>query len=181
MDEVPLHPDTASAVLEIVGASGTEADFEVCLARFREATTPQEEGRYRDALATFDDPVLAARTFALATGAFRTQDAPYLIRFMLTNRANGPATWARVTEAWDDLVSRFPSNSLPRMLDGVRMLLPVADEVRSFVESHPLPAGGRTVEQILERLDANVAFGRREGPGLAGTLRSALDLADAPT
>jgi hypothetical protein len=34
------------------------------------------------------------------------------------------------------------------------------------VTSHPLAAGGKTVEQILERLDVNVAFGQRVGSGL---------------
>jgi hypothetical protein len=38
--------------------------------------------------------------------------------------------------------------------------------VAAFVQSHPLPAGGKTVEQILERLDVNVAFGQRIGTGL---------------
>ena len=46
----------------------------------------------------------------------------------------------------------------------------------AFIEAHPLAAGGRTVEQILERLAVSVAFGRREGPGLGETLRSVLDL-----
>jgi hypothetical protein len=76
-------------------------------------------------------------------------------------------------------VARFPSNILPRMLDGVRGLCnppSLAEEVTGFVTAHPLPAGGRTVEQILERLGVNVVFGEREGPDLAATLRSSLAL-----
>ncbi len=46
----------------------------------------------------------------------------------------------------------------------------------AFVKAHPLPAGGKTVEQILERLAVNVAFGQREGAGLAATLTDALGL-----
>jgi hypothetical protein len=42
--------------------------------------------------------------------------------------------------------------------------------VAAFVQSHPLPAGGKTVEQILERLHVNVAFGQRIGSGLAQML-----------
>jgi len=48
--------------------------------------------------------------------------------------------------------------------------------VTAFVEAHPLPAGGKTVEQILERLAVNVAFGEREGPGLGTALTEALGL-----
>jgi hypothetical protein len=74
-------------------------------------------------------------------------------------------------------VAKFPSNILPRMLDGVRGLCTppeLADQVTRFVEAHPLPAGGKTVEQILERLAVNVAFGVREGGTLAATMTEAL-------
>jgi predicted signal transduction protein with EAL and GGDEF domain len=85
----------------------------------------------------------------------------------------GPATWERITTDWDSLVDRFPANILPRMLDGVRTLCRTPEQaaaVAAFVTSHPLPAGGKTVEQILERLDVNVAFGQRVGTGLAEIL-----------
>jgi len=97
----------------------------------------------------------------------------------VANRVTGPAAWQRVTEEWDTLVDKFPSNILPRMLDGVRGLCDppaLADRVTRFVEAHPLPAGGKTVEQILERLAVNVAFGERNGAGLATTLVEALGL-----
>ena len=48
--------------------------------------------------------------------------------------------------------------------------------VTAFIEAHPLPSGGKTVEQILERLAVNVAFGQREAAGLAGGLTGSLDL-----
>ena len=109
----------------------------------------------------------------------RSQDAPFLIRLLLWNREAGPATWRRVTEAWDQFPAKFPTSTLPRMLDGARGLCTtpeLAAEVTSFIESHPLAAGGRTVEQIVERLAMHVAFARREGPGLAGVLADALGL-----
>jgi hypothetical protein len=77
------------------------------------------------------------------------------------------------------LVAAFPSNILPRMLDGTRTLCnppELAERVTAFVEAHPLPAGGKTVEQILERLAVSVAFGQREGPGLVATLTELLEL-----
>jgi hypothetical protein len=52
----------------------------------------------------------------------------------------------------------------------------LAERVTAFVESHPLPAGGKTVEQILERLAVSVAFGQREGGRLAATLTELVEL-----
>jgi puromycin-sensitive aminopeptidase len=175
----PLHGDIAPAVLDIVAATGGVDEYEAYLAHYRNPSTPQEENRYLDALAGFGDAALAARTFELAMTTVRSQDAPFLIRLLLVNREAGPATWGRIVEAWDEFPKKFPSNTLPRMLDGVRALCSppeLATGVTEFIESHPLAAGGRTVEQILERLAMSVAFGRREGTTLAATLTEVLGL-----
>ncbi|MGA7419337.1 MAG: ERAP1-like C-terminal domain-containing protein, partial [Acidimicrobiales bacterium] len=168
-----LHPDTESAVLEIVATTGGPAEFEAYLERYRKPANPQEENRYLYALTAFDQPELAQRTYDLAISEVRTQNAPFVLQLLVANRLTGPASWERITADWDSLVDRFPANILPRMLDGVRTLCRTpeqAEAVAAFVTSHPLPAGGKTVEQILERLDVNVAFGQRVGPGLAKLL-----------
>ena len=174
-----LHGDTASAVLDIVAADGAVDEYEACLATYRAAATPQEENRYLDALASFGAADLAARTFDLAMTEVRSQDAPFLIRLLLANRETGPATWERIVAAWDEFPKKFPSNTLPRMLDGIRALCSppeLAADITAFVRAHPLAAGGRTVDQILERLAMSVAFGQREGVGLAATLTEVLGL-----
>jgi puromycin-sensitive aminopeptidase len=178
-DGTPLHPDTESAILDIVATNGGESEYELYLARYRTPSTPQEEIRYLYALASFSDPDLAQRTFDLALSEVRTQNAPFVLQSLVANRITGPAVWERITEEWDRLVAAFPSNILPRMLDGTRTLCnppELADRVTAFVEAHPLPAGGKTVEQILERLAVSVAFGQREGSGLAATLTELLEL-----
>jgi aminopeptidase N len=181
-DTTALHPDTESALLDIVAAGGGEAEFEAFLARYRAPSNPQEENRYLYALASFPEVDLAMRAFDLALGEVRTQNAPFVLQLLVANRAVGPASWHRITEEWDRLVAKFPSNILPRMLDGVRALCAppeLAAEATAFVQAHPLPTGGRTVDQILERLAVNVAFGVREGPGLAAVLTDSLGLAPA--
>jgi puromycin-sensitive aminopeptidase len=172
-----LTGDTASAIVGIVAYHGGADEYGEMLARYRAPATPQEENRYLDALAAFRPPDLSARTYDLAMTEVRSQDAPFLIRLLLWNRDSGPATWARVVADWDTFPQKFPSSTLKRMLDGVRGLgarPELAAEVAAFIRSHPLPAGGRTVDQILERLDINVAFGTREGPGLASALADTL-------
>ncbi len=153
-------------MLDIVGSRGGEPEFDAFLARYRSPANPQEENRYLYALASFNQIDLAMRTFDLAMTEVRTQNAPFVLQLLVANRTTGPTVWHRITEEWDELVAKFPSNILPRMLDGIRGLCnppELAEQVTAFVESHPLPTGGRTVEQILERLAVNVTFGQREG------------------
>jgi puromycin-sensitive aminopeptidase len=159
--EIALDPDLASAILAAVAASGGPEEFEDFLEHHRHPTTPQEEMRYLYALAGFTDPVLVARAFELARTEVRTQNAPFLIHLLLTNRDGGAATWARVRDSWPELVERIPSNILPRMVAGVASLCRdprLADDVSAFVRAHPVPIGQRTVDQALERLGINVSF-----------------------
>ena len=175
----PLDPNSESAILEVVANQGGVEVYEAILAHYRKPANPQEENRYLYALTSFTDPELAIRTFDMALTEVRTQNAPFVIQMLLANRAVGAETWSRVRNAWDEIVARFPSNIVPRMLDGVRVLCKppsLAEEVTAFLQAHPLAAGGRTVEQTLERLAVNVTLGEREGPRLATTINEVLSV-----
>ncbi len=99
----------------------------------------------------------------------RSQDAPFVLRRALINRERGPDAWAFLREHWDDVGERLPSNSIARLLEGVRWLSDpeVAADVAGFLEAHPVPQGARTIAQHLGRLAVNVALRDREASRLA--------------
>jgi puromycin-sensitive aminopeptidase len=172
-----LDPDLASTIVTVTASAGGAAEFDVFLGRFRHPATPQDESRYLYSLTAFPDPALAGRVFELARTEVRTQNAPFVVQQMLASRDHGPATWGRVRDAWDELVAKFPANILPRMLDGVRLLCrdhALADDVRAFVRTHPVPSGQRTVDQTIERLGVNEAFVARVG-AVTAHLTAAID------
>ena len=105
-------------------------------------------------------------------GEVRTQDAPYLLAGCMANRENGPQAWAFVRDNWDAINEAFPSNSIVRMLSGVRALSKpeLAEEVLSFFEEHKVPQGALSLAQHLERLRINVALRERESERLAAAL-----------
>ena len=106
------------------------------------------------------------------TDAVRTQNAPYLIRRALGNRNHGPRAWAFVQAHWDTINERFPSNSIVRLLEGIRTLADpaVADTVFAFFAEHEVPQGDKTLAQHLERLEVNVALRARESDRLSSHL-----------
>ena len=123
-----------------------------------------------------------ARTLELSRSEVRTQNAPFLIQVLLSNRSGGPQAWAFVKERWEELLARLPDNTIPRMVDGVSALwrpAELAADVRAFFAGHPLRSGQRTLQQTLERLDVNEAFGAREGPGLGALLARAREAGPA--
>jgi puromycin-sensitive aminopeptidase len=165
-----VDPSLTAAAVSVLAAVGGSADFDEFVARSRQAPTPQEELRFLSALADFASAELMDRVLAMVlTDAVRTQNAPYLLRRCLVNRDHGARAWQFVVDHWDEINERFPSNSIVRLLEGVRALSKpeVADEVFGFFESHEVPQGDKTLAQHLEGLEVAVALRRREGPRLA--------------
>ena len=175
LDAGALAPDPAlvAASVNVVAAWGTAADFDDFVARMKAAATPQEEQRYLGALADFPDPELVRRLLAMSiTDEVRTQNAPLLLRRALTNRDHGALAWFFVADEWDTINARFPSNSIARLLEGIRSLSApsVAPEVFVFFEDHEVPQGDKILAQHLERLEVNVALRAREAEALADEL-----------
>jgi len=174
----PLEPDIAQALLNVAADQGDEADFDAFWERSRHASTPQEELRYLWALAAFRSPALVRRACELALSEVRTQNGPFLLQLLLQSFEGGPTAWAFVRDHFSEMLERFPTSAVPRMLEGLSALCrPGTDlesEIREFFEAHPLRHGSRALTQTLERLSVNVAFAKAVGPELAGDLATAL-------
>jgi puromycin-sensitive aminopeptidase len=172
-DRSVLDADLVTAVVTVVAFAGGEAEYDTMLEQFRRATTPQDEIRYLYALAAPEAPALLARTLEMCLSSeVRTQDAPYLLATILASRAGHRPAWNFMTGRWDDLVARFPRNSIPRMLEAVAAIADaeLAPAIHQFLDAHPVPQGERQLAQARERLDINVAFGQRIAPNLATEL-----------
>jgi puromycin-sensitive aminopeptidase len=173
-----LDKDLEGSVLAVLADQRRPGDYDTFYSRYRSASTPQEEQRYLSALSGFPDIELGTHTFDLALGDVRTQDAPYLIMGLLTNRVAGPTAFESLTDHWDEALERFPANSHARMLQGVRTMCGdtgFARRITEFLAAHPLASGQRSVDQAVERLWINVGFVERERGGLREVLRRVTD------
>jgi aminopeptidase N len=171
-DVTAVDPDVAAAAVNVVAHAGAEAEFAEYLRRWREAATPQEEQRYLYALAGFEDPVLVGRTLELTLDEVRPQNAPFLVSYLLANRVGGGQAWAFLEARWEEVLGRFPEPLFDRMLDGIvtHNTPEAAARIRAFLAAHPVPGRAKQVEQLLERLDVNVAFrARAQGSGSSGS------------
>jgi puromycin-sensitive aminopeptidase len=175
----PLVPGTARTVLAVSMHFGDETTFDVMLDGYRRAVTPQDEQRRLRALAAVPTGELAARVHEMCLTEIRSQDAPYVLAQMMYNTAITRPTWEFIMSRWDDMLARFPRNSLSRMMHGVVNLdiveedgsAPLADEAARFVAAHPVEGQQKLVDQSVEILDVNVAFIRRERHRLGQLLR----------
>jgi puromycin-sensitive aminopeptidase len=144
---------------------GDEALHERLVERFRVSDNPQDRERLLLAFSRFREPACLQRTLDMAlSGAVRTQDAPYLLRETLTNRDNAAAAFAFITERWPEITERFPANSIPRLVSGIRAVRDrtLAERAAAFLAEHPVPQGARQIRQHTERMWVTVALAERE-------------------
>ena len=152
------------ALVSIVAHTGGADDYEKFHAKFKNASTPQEETRYLFALASFRQNDLVDHTLQMTiNGEVRTQNAPYLMRSLLLNKEAREEAWSFLKAHWEDMVRQYPDNSIPRMCDGIIGLVTVDLErdVRDFFARHPVKQGAKQMEQHLERLRIAVACKER--------------------
>ena len=153
-----------SAAVRIVASNGTESDFAMFRSGFESADTPQDEVRNLYALPAFPGAEQIDTVVSMALdGSIRTQNAPFVLAQALMSRDHGPAVWARISESWDAINEQFPSNTIVRMLTGIRSLTnaDTRDSVRAFFADREIPQGQKQLDQHLERLDVNAAFQTR--------------------
>jgi puromycin-sensitive aminopeptidase len=167
--EYEKHPPSVEknlipALVSIVAHTGGAGDYDNFYHRFKNAETPQEETRYLFALAGFRRGELIDRTLNLTvSGEVRTQNAPYLLRAILLNKEAREAAWRFLKEHWEEMLRRYPDNSIPRMLEGIVGLATPALEtdVQDFFSRHKIKQGSRQLKQHLERLRIAVASRER--------------------
>ncbi len=172
-DAASVEANVAAAVVRATAALAGPAELDELIDGFRNGATPQEEQRFLYALADVREPELMQRVLELAmTPEVRTQNAPFLIGACIANRDNSARAWKLVHERWDEMNERFPSNSIVRMLHGIRAVSDhaLAIDVEAFVAEHPVPQAKQTLLQHLERMRVSVAFRDREAERLAADL-----------
>jgi puromycin-sensitive aminopeptidase len=165
VDATGIDPELISAATNVVAATGDAATYDRMRTRVETASTPQEQLRHLHALAEFDDEALILTTCEFAmSDSVKTQNAPFLLRAAIANRHHGAAAWRFVRDHWDEANERFPSNTIVRMVDSVKLLTTdeLVEETASFFADHPIEQAAKTLEQILERQRVNAALRRRE-------------------
>ena len=164
-----LDPNVLPAIIGVLAHAGDAARFDEFSRKFRSATTPQEEQRYLYALAAFRQRELLAQTLARAiNGEFRTQDAPFVVRSLLTSVHARELAWEFVKANWDTMERQYPKAGLRRLAEGVVGLATpeLERDVHAFFQTRRPEFGGKTLEQYLEQLRIAVRLRERESTAL---------------
>jgi puromycin-sensitive aminopeptidase len=166
-------PELLAAATNVVAAFGDASTFARMIDGYTGGATPQDQLRHLYALAEFDDAELVQRACEYAmSSAVKTQNAPYLLRLAIANRHHGPLAWNFVRTHWSEANERFPTNTIVRMIDSVKLLNTpeVVADVQGFFAEHRIEQAVKTQDQILERQRVNAAMRARNEQELAAHL-----------
>ena len=74
------------------------------------------------------------------------------------------AAWAFVRDHWAEALERFPSNTIVRMVESIKLLSTPeqVDDTTAFFAEHPIAQAAKTLDQLLERQQVNTRFRIRE-------------------
>jgi puromycin-sensitive aminopeptidase len=173
-DERAVDPNVVPALIAILARAGDEAEYEEFRERFRNARSPQEEQRYLYALAAFRQPRLITQTLQhTVDGEIRSQDAPYVVRAILSSVWGRGLAWEFVKGHWEAMRRQYPPSAFRRLFDGISALVRPEweEEVRAFFPAHGIELGGKILEQYLEQLRVAIRFREREAARIAAYLR----------
>jgi puromycin-sensitive aminopeptidase len=163
-DPSAVDANVWAAVIAILGHAADEKRYDDFLARFKSAKTPQDEQRYLYALAACRAPALVEQTLGrTVNGEFRTQDAPFVVRSLLSAVHSRDRAWRFVQENWDEMTRLYPTTGVRRMCEGVTSLATPQweQEVHRFFGERKIDLGGKTLRQYLEQLRIAVALRER--------------------
>ena len=158
-------PALVAASIGVVARHATRDEYDEFVRRMQRATSPQDEERFRSALADVGDPALFATTLEMCgDDRIRIQDAPYLLARAMQNRFCGFDAWRFVAANWETVIARFPSNSIARMLAGIASLAEPdqVEAIETFLDEHPTEQGQLLIRQHRERMRVQAALRTRE-------------------
>jgi puromycin-sensitive aminopeptidase len=170
-----------AAVIRIVAHAGDGTRYEEFLNNYTSKdATPQDKNRYLNALTAFRQSELLQKTLDKAlTEEIPSQDGSRIVQSMLTSVYGRELAWEFVKGRWQEMSQFYGQTGLSRVCQGLSGLSTpeLASEVdqearRVKIDGQTLQRylGGKTLEQILERLRVFVCLGEREGKNLQAYL-----------
>ncbi len=170
------NPDIRGAVYGVVASSGNKKDFEEFVKRYKAETLHEEKNRLGGALGDFTDPKLlqSACEFAMSEHV-RIQDTVGILSSVGSNPLGRDIWWNFLQKNWKTLVTRYGEGGLT-LGRAVKAIGGSAEErhlksIVKFFKTADAPGAKRAIDQLVERLEGNIAWLKRDGKNIEEFLK----------
>lgn len=160
--------DLRAVVYRLVAHAGGLPELQYFKFMYKNAQSQEQQTRITRAMCAFVKPevVKKALEFSL-TPAVRSQDAWRFVSYATQNPASHSMVLKFVKDNWTWYMDRYGSggHALSRIVQAFGGVFEekVYREVREFFHKRPVPGAERTIQQVLEQIEANVLWQKRAG------------------
>ena len=162
-----VSPDVRSSVYTILARHGGTKEYKTLIKKYKKETLHEEKNRIGNALGFFPNAKILSSVCKFAMSKeVRIQDMVSIISGVGTNSA-GRDIWLNFVKTnWKLLVSRYGDggHTLARLIKAISSS---AEEkhffsFKKFFKTRDAPGAKRAIEQVLERLEGNVLWLKRD-------------------
>ncbi|MBI2631192.1 M1 family metallopeptidase [Candidatus Nomurabacteria bacterium] len=162
-----VSPDLRGAIYSIVATWGGPKEYNALLKLYKKETLHEEKNRIGGALGDFKNKKLLACACAFAMSSdVRPQDSVGILSGVGANPLGRNIWWDFVKKNWQTLVTRYGEGGLTlgramKAISGSAEPKHLKD-FKKFFRAHPAPGAKRAIAQVLERLESNIIWFRRD-------------------
>ena len=162
-DPSSLAPDLRGVVYSLTAQQGDGDTYERMWDLQKKAELQEEKVRLLISLTRIPDPELISDVLKRSlTDDVRSQDTVSVVGAVSGNPKGKALAWDFLKDNWDEFNERYGHGGfmlmrlvgLPRGFTTQERL----DDVKQFYASHPVPAAERSVRQVIEGIELNVAW-----------------------
>ncbi len=155
-----IHPDIRGAVYNIVAENGSAKEYKQLTKLFDKTEMQEEQKRIMSALTQFKQRQLIQKALKFALSKkVRPQDSPLMLSAIAANPYARSGAWKFLKANWKILKHRYAAGG--HMLN--RIIQPFwhfssqskAKEIKNFFKKNAVLGTGRTISQVLEKIEAN--------------------------
>jgi len=172
-----VNPDIRGAIYATVATNGGKKEYAEFIKLYKKETLHEEKNRLGSALGDFkEDKILWATVeFALSKDV-RPQDSVGILSSVGANPL-GRDIWIKAIKYnWKILLSRYGDGGMAlsrvvKAISGSAESKHYAD-YKKFFDAHEAPGAKRAVDQVLERLEGNIAWLKRDKKAIGKFLKN---------
>jgi puromycin-sensitive aminopeptidase len=168
-EKLPIDPNLRAFVYNTIAQNGNEAQLKQFQSLHKKETLHEEKNRLLRAMTRFRDGKILKLSLKYALSKdVRNQDAPMLISGVLTNAYGREIAWKFLKSNWKEILKRYGHGGYMLSRYIIKSLGGFSDEknltdIKKFFKNNPVPAGERSMKQVVEEIETNILWKKRVG------------------
>ncbi|MBP6883898.1 MAG: M1 family metallopeptidase [Candidatus Pacebacteria bacterium] len=172
-----VNPDIRGAIYSVVATNGGMKEYEDFIKLYKKETLHEEKNRIGGNLGDFQDPKILKLVCEFALSKYvRIQDTVGVLSGVGANPIGRDIWWSYIGKNWKTLVARYGEGGLT-LARAIKSISGSAEEkhlkaFKKFFATHEAPGAKRAIDQVIERLEGNMAWLKRDKKSITTFLSS---------